>query len=92
MSKLPMKLLESCLTISVVKLNESLTVYLLVVNGSKIGTKNFASFYAGICKADKIGLKVINTYLCTLQEPYIVPGLVPTVLRCLRVSSDKLLE
>ena len=56
-SKLPMKLLKSCPTISVAKLNESLTVYLLVLNGSKIGTKYFTCLYIGVCKADKIGLK-----------------------------------
>ena len=56
-SKLPMKLLESCSTISLAKLNESLTVYLLVVNGSKIGNKYFESLYVGVYKADKIGLK-----------------------------------
>ena len=55
-SKLPMKLLESCSTISLVKLSESLTVYLLSVSGSKIGTKYFASLYVGVYKADKIGL------------------------------------
>ena len=38
MPKSPMKLQESCLTISMGKLNESLTVYLLLVNGSEIGT------------------------------------------------------
>ena len=36
------------------KLNISLTVYLLVVNGSKIGTKIFASLHAVFCKTDKI--------------------------------------
>ena len=57
MSELPMKLHESCSTISVAKLNESLTVYLLVVNDSEIiGTINFASLYVSV-KADKIGLK-----------------------------------
>ena len=56
-SKLLMMLLESCSTISVAKLNDCLTVYLLVVNGSKIGTKYFASLYVDVCKADKIGLK-----------------------------------
>ena len=35
MSKLTMKLLESCSIVSVAKLNESLTVYLLAGNGSK---------------------------------------------------------
>ena len=51
-SKLHMKLLEFCSTISVAKLNESLTVYLLLVNGSKIETKYFASFYVEVCKAN----------------------------------------
>ena len=52
-SKLPMKLLESWSTISVAELSDSLTVYLLV-NGSKIGTKNFASLYVDVYKVDKI--------------------------------------
>ena len=94
-SKLPMKLLESCSIISVTKLNESLTVYLLLVYGSKIGTKYFASLYIGVCKTDKIRLKggQPSTYfLCTLQEPYIIRGLILTAFRCLRVSSDMLLE
>ena len=93
--KLPMKLLESCSTVSVAMLNESLTVYLLLVNGSKIGTKYFASLYVGVWKADKIGLKggqPSTHFLCTLQEPCIIPSLVPTSFRCLRVSSDMLLE
>ena len=94
-SKLSMKLLEPCSTISVERLNESLTVYLLLVNGSKIGTKYFASFYASVFKADKIDLKggeEPTHFLCTLQEPYIIPGLVLTSFRCLSVSSDMLLE
>ena len=55
-SKFLLKLMESCSIISVTKLNKSLTVYLLLVNSSKIGTKFFASLYLGVCKADKIGL------------------------------------
>ena len=55
-SKLLTKLLVSYSTISVASLNESLNEYLLV-NGSKIGTKYFASLYVVVCKADKIGLK-----------------------------------
>ena len=77
-SKLPMKLLESCPTISVAKLNETLTVYLLLVNGSKISTKYFASLYVGVCKSDKIGMKggqPLTHFLCTLQEPCITPHL-----------------
>ena len=50
-------MLESCSTISVAKLNESLTVHLLLVSGSKKGVKYFASLYVGVCEADKIGLK-----------------------------------
>ena len=63
-SKLPMKLLESCSTISVAKLNESLTAYFLLVDGSKLGklgTKYFAGLYVGACKADKIDLKGVQT-------------------------------
>ena len=33
-----------------------------------------------------------HSFLCTFQEPYIIPGLVFTDFRCLRVSSDMLLE
>ena len=36
------------------KLNKSLMVYLLVVNDSKIGTKNLASLYVDVCKADEM--------------------------------------
>ena len=94
-SKLLMKLLESCSTISVVKLNESLTMHLFLVNGSKIGTKYFSSLYVTVYKVDKLGLKggqPSTHFLYTLQEPYITSGLVATGFRCLRVSSDMLLE
>ena len=94
-SKLPMKLLESCSTILAAKLNESLTVYLILANGSKTDTKDFASLYVGVCKADKIGLKgrqPSTHFLCTLQETYIIPGLVPNGFTCFRVSSDRLFE
>ena len=95
MSKFPMKLLESCSTTLVEKLKESLTVYFLLVNGSKIDTKYFASLYVGVFKADKIGLKggqPSTHFLCTIQEPYIIQDAVPTGLRCFRVSSDMLVE
>ena len=42
-SQFPMKLLECCLTTSGEKIHESFSVYLLLVNGSNIGTKYFAS-------------------------------------------------
>ena len=76
------------------KLNESLTVHLLLVSGSKKGVKYFASLYVGVCEADQIGQTwtAIDTFLRTLQEPYIIPGLVPTSFRCFRVCSDMLSE
>ena len=49
-SKLLMKLLEPWSTISVSKLSKPLTVYLFVVNDSKI----YASLYLDFCKGDKI--------------------------------------
>ena len=49
-----LKLLESWSTISVAKFIKSLPVCLLVVNGSKIATKNFASFYEHVCKVDSV--------------------------------------
>ena len=61
-----------------------LTVYLLVINDSKIGTRYFESLYVGACKADKIGLnggELSTHFFCTLQEPYIIAGLVPTGFR-----------
>ena len=70
-------------------------MYLLLVNGSKLGIKYFASLYLGACREDKIGLKggqPLTRFLCTLQEIYIIPGLVFTGFRCLLVSSDMLLE
>ena len=67
-SKQLIKLLEFWSTTSVAKLNESLTVCLLVATGFKIGTKNFAGLYIGVCKADKIGLKdeQTSTHFCAI--------------------------
>ena len=65
------------------------------VNGSEIGTKSFASLYVSVCKADKIGLKGeqwSKYFLCTLKEPYIILGLVPTGFRCFGITSDILIE
>ena len=81
---LPMKLVESWSIISVAKLKKSFTVYLLVINDSKIGTRYFESLYVGACKADKIGLnggELSTHFFCTLHEPYIIAGLVPTGFR-----------
>ena len=60
---------------------------LLLVNCSKIATKNFPRLCIGVFKADKISLKdgQLSTYfLCNLQESYIITGLVPPGFRCLR--------
>ena len=60
-----------------------------------MGTKNLARLYAGVCKADKIGRnggQPSTCCLCTLQFPYIIPGLVPTGFTNLRISFDILLE
>ena len=91
MSKLTMKLPESWWTITVTKINKSLTVYLLVVNHSEIGPKNFGNLYVGVCKVGKFSLKGRHPSThsaCTLQEPYVIPSLVSTSFKFLRVSSD----
>ena len=66
-------------------------MYLVVVNGSKWDTKNFAGLYKGVCKIDKIGLKggKPSTYfLYNLQEPYIIPDLVSATFRfCVNCKS-----
>ena len=50
----------------------------LVVSGSRIGIKNFASLYVGVPIADKTGLKDGRpsvTILWTLDKTCIIPGL-----------------
>ena len=69
---------KSKLWSSSANVKESLIVYSLVVRGSSIGTKNFASLYVGVLMADKIGLKDGRpsvTLLWSLAKPYIIPGL-----------------
>ena len=71
MSKPPIKLQESRSTISAAKLNEYLSIF-LIVNGPKIGATTFASLYESVREADKIDLKdgqPSTHFLCTLQEP-----------------------
>ena len=54
-------------------MKESLIVYSLVVSGSSIGTKNFASLHVDVLVADKISLKGGRpsvTILRTLAKPY----------------------
>ena len=77
------------------KLNDSLSVHLLVVNDSQISTKNLAILYIDVFKADKTYLKhkqPSTHILCTLQEPYFIQGIVLIGFRYLWVSSDMLLE
>ena len=77
------------------KLNDSLSIHLLVVNDSQISTKNLAILYIDVFKADKTYLKhkqPSTHLLCTLQEPYFIQGIVLIGFRYLWVSSDMLLE
>ena len=52
MHKLPIKWLKSCSKTSVTILNKSFNVCLLVVNGSKTDTQNFAGLHVAVYKAD----------------------------------------
>ena len=64
---------------------------LVVVRGSSIGTKNFASLYVGVPMANKIGLKDGRssvTILWTLAEPNIIPGLESERLKSLCCSME----
>ena len=66
-------------------------MYSLVVRGSSIETKNFASLYVGVPMADKIGLKDGRpsvTILWTLAEPYINQGLEREGLESLYCSME----
>ena len=69
--------LQSILVISLANTKASLTVYLLIVDGDKIGARNFANFYDGLLIASSIGLKdgqLLMTGLGTLAWPYKIPG------------------
>ena len=48
---------QSVLVISLAKAKESLTVYSLIANGDKIGTKNLSNLYDGVLVASGIELK-----------------------------------
>ena len=64
-----MAYLQSVLVISLPNAKESLTVYLLIVNGDKIGTWNFANLHNRVLIGSSIGLKdrlFLMTGLCTL--------------------------
>ena len=90
-SKLSIKGSESKLCCSCANVKESLIVYSLVVRGSNIGIKNFASLFVGVLMADKIGPKdgrpsVI--ILWTLAKPYIIAGLEPEEIKSLYCSME----
>ena len=88
-SKLAITTLEPKLLSSSGNVKQSLMLYSLVVRGSSIGTKNFASLYVGVPIADKIGLKLSSvTILWTLAEPYIIPGLESEGLKSLYYSME----
>ena len=94
-SKLPIDNVGSCSHIPSANWNDSLTVYSFLVKRFNMGTKNFPKLYVGVCKADKIGRnegQASTCYVCTLEFPYIIPGLVPTGFMNLRISFDILLE
>ena len=60
-----------------------------------MGTKNVASLYVVVCKADKIGRNGRQTSTCSfssLQFPYIILGLVPTGFTNLRIFFHILLQ
>ena len=86
-----MKLLESWSTVYTSNSSESLTVYLLVANGSKSYNNICVSMYVDVCKVAQIYLKrwkPSTQFLHTLKELYILLGLVLTGFRCLGGSSD----
>ena len=63
----------------------------LVVSGSTIGIKNFASLYVGVQMADRIGLKHGRssvTVLWTLAKAYLFSGLDPEGLKSLYCSTE----
>ena len=93
--KLPIDNEGSCSQIASAKWNHFLTVYLLLVEGSNIGTKILARWLVLVCKADRSDLnagQLFTSFLCTLQSPYIVSGPIATVFKDLHIYFDILLE
>ena len=73
---------------SLSKMKIIFTVILFVVKGFKIWTKNFTNLLE---EADKLvwnGEQLFTIALCTLHEPYIIPGLLPTGFNDFLVFSD----
>ena len=61
-------------------MKDSLIEYSLVVRGSIIGTKTFATLYVSVTMADKIGVKDGKpsvTIFWNLAEPYVGMGRKP---------------
>ena len=78
--KLTMNNPESCSITSLVNSNLFLMVNLLVVIGSKIGTKWFLILKAGVLTADKMrrkGGQLLTKFFCFLQRPCNIPNLEP---------------
>ena len=53
----------SCSQITSAKWNHFLTVYLLLVEGSNIGTKILARWLVRVCKVDRIGLNAGQLFI-----------------------------
>ena len=70
-SKLAMTYFQSVLVISSANAKVSLTVYSLIINGDKLGARNFANLYDCVLMASSIGLKggqILMTGLCILKN------------------------
>lgn len=62
---------QSVLVISSANAKVSLTVYSLIINGDKLGARNFANLYDCVLMASSIGLKggqILMTGLCILKN------------------------
>ena len=62
---------QSVLVISSANAKVSLTVYSLIINGYKLGARNFANLYDCVLMASSIGLKggqILMTGLCILKN------------------------
>ena len=62
---------QSVLVISSANAKVSLTVYSLIINGDKLGARNFVNLYDCVLMASSIGLKggqILMTGLCILKN------------------------
>ena len=72
-------------------MKEPLIVYSLVIRGSSMGTKDFASLYVDVTMTDKRDLKdgrLSLPILWTLAELYIIPVFEPEALKSLYCSIE----